>query len=49
MSENLNETVSAEIERIQGLPLEDQVAAFAQLRDQLEAALQDVSSLSNDA
>lgn len=49
MSDNLNESVAAELERIQTLPLEEQVAAFAALRDQLEAALQDLDSLSNNA
>ena len=40
MSENLQEQVAAELVRIGDLDLNEQPEAFAQLRDQLEAALE---------
>ncbi|MEY4000138.1 MAG: hypothetical protein RLZZ626_493 [Actinomycetota bacterium] len=49
MAENLNDTVTAELERIQNLPIDERVAAFAALRDLLEAALQDLDSVASDA
>lgn len=49
MAENLNDTVTAELERIQNLPIDERVAAFAALRDLLEAALQDLDSVASEA
>lgn len=49
MAENLTDTVTAELERIQNLPIDERVAAFAALRDLLEAALQDLDSVASDA
>ena len=40
MSENLQEQVATELARIGNLELNEQPEAFAQLRDQLEAALE---------
>ncbi len=49
MAENLNDIVTAELERIQNLSIDERVAAFAALRDLLEAALQDLDSVASDA
>ena len=40
MEENLQEQVAQELDRIAQLELDQQPEAFAQLRDQLEAALE---------
>ena len=39
MNENFQAEIAAEVERISALPLAEQPAAFATLRDQLEQAL----------
>jgi hypothetical protein len=39
MNENFQAEIAAEVERISALPLDEQPAAFAELRDQLEKAL----------
>ena len=39
MSEDLNQEVQDEVSRVSALPLEEQPAAFAAIRDQLERAL----------
>lgn len=39
MSEDLNQEVQDELQRVLELPLEDQPAEFAAIRDQLERAL----------
>lgn len=39
MSEEINQQLAEEIERIKGLPLEEQPSAFEQLRLRLEALL----------
>ena len=40
MSEDLNQKVEQEVSRVSALPLEEQPAAFAAIRDQLERALE---------
>lgn len=39
MSEEINQQLAEEIERIKGLPLEEQTAAFELLRQRLEQLL----------
>jgi hypothetical protein len=45
MSENLRESVEAELGRIADLDLNEQPEAFGALRDQLEAALESPESV----
>ena len=45
MSENLRESVEAELGRIADLDLNEQPEAFSALRDQLEAALESPESV----
>lgn len=47
MSEDLTAQVNEEVARVSALPLEEQPAAFAAIRDQLEKALNSDESGAN--
>jgi hypothetical protein len=52
MSEDLTQQVKEEVARVAALPLEDQPAAFAAIRDQLERTLnsdEDSNASENDS